>query len=105
MGILGQGASRHLAHNQHTESLKTSGKLRIPTDWQSVRSVGPAVSAEQLMSPKQHSRVRLNFQAPCFEEVRWHIFQILVLLRPLLEVNRAFIFRRGQAQLLHDLFE
>jgi hypothetical protein len=31
-----RGASRHLAHNQHTESLKTSGKLRIPTDWQSV---------------------------------------------------------------------
>jgi hypothetical protein len=36
MGILGQGASRHLAHNQHTESLKTSGKLRIPPDWQPV---------------------------------------------------------------------
>jgi len=33
MGILRQGAS--LAHNQHTESLKTSGKLRIPPDWQS----------------------------------------------------------------------
>jgi len=27
MLVLGQGTSRHLAHNQHTESLKTSGKL------------------------------------------------------------------------------
>jgi hypothetical protein len=39
MGILGQGASRHLAHNQRTESLKTSGKLRIPPDWQSLYRV------------------------------------------------------------------
>lgn len=36
MGILGQSASRHLAPNQHTESPKTSGKLLIPTEWQSV---------------------------------------------------------------------
>jgi len=36
MGILRQHASRHLAYNQHTESLKTSVKLQIPTDWQSV---------------------------------------------------------------------
>jgi hypothetical protein len=45
MGILGQHARRHLAHNQHTESLKTSVKLQIPTDWQSVSRPlsGPSV--------------------------------------------------------------
>lgn len=50
-------------------------------------------------------RVSFNFHIPCLQEARWHVFLVLILLHPGLELNRAFILCRRQSQLPDDLFE
>ena len=55
--------------------------------------------------PTPYLRVPLNFQAPCLEQSRWHVFVILILSHPVFELYRRFILRWGQAQLFDNIFE
>ena len=51
------------------------------------------------------SGLAFDFKTPQFEQIRWHVFVILVLSGPFSEWNRIPEFLGGEAQFLCDLLE